>query len=129
MAKALTCMLGIGFAAAAACWFGCAARQTNSLSWSNHSRATSFESLAVLRSVASDPTAAQTDRAQAVYQLFATYIRPGQSAAEVRAVLSDAAWLREAKLYRSGYGSGFRPVEGDSIFDLILFPGREGADR
>ena len=106
---------------------GCALTPGESLSWSDHSSLRSNKDPAILRALANDSNLGHTERALAIFKLFANYIRPGQSAEQIHSALADTAWLDEAKLYRSGYGSGSRPIEGDSLFELVLFPDDQGS--
>ncbi len=82
-----------------------------------------------LNARANDVSLAARYRALAVFQLFATYVRPGQSAAEVHKVLQHANWLRTARVSSLGFGTGWSPVEftpADSPFGMALFPDKDG---
>ncbi len=83
----------------------------------------------MLNAQANDSSVPDRYRALAAFRLFATYVRPGQSAAEVHTVLAHANWLRTAKVFPLGAGSGYSPARftpADSPFALLLFPDKDG---
>jgi hypothetical protein len=97
--------------------------------WGTYSVLKSNESIATLNARANDASVPDTHRALAAFRLFATYIRPGQSAAEAHKALPDANWLRSAKVFSTGAGSGYAPVKwtsADSPFVILLFPDKDG---
>jgi hypothetical protein len=83
------------------------------------------EGIVLLNKRANDPTEPQAVRARAVFALFAQYVRPGSSVDEVRRVITDNDWLREAHLEGVRVMGGKVPVEyplEDTVFCLHLFP-------
>jgi hypothetical protein len=109
---------------------GCAHQAANRHPcWGNYSVLKSNESLATLNTRANDTSVPDRYRALAAFRLFATCVRPGQSAPEVHKILAGANWLRTAKVFSMGAGTGYSPVEwtpADSAFVILLFPDKEG---
>ncbi len=86
--------------------------------------------VSVLNALANDVSTNCTDRAIAVFTLFANNIKVGDSAVEVHRVLTDTRWLEEAIIRRfCGILAGAMPVEvnlEDTVFDLWLFANEKG---
>jgi hypothetical protein len=97
--------------------------------WDDSSIAQSMsggESVATLNAVANDPAKNQEDRARAIFVLFARFVRPGCSSAEIHRVLTNVSWLRDADVYAVRYFAGWGPIMGsldDTIFEVRPFPG------
>jgi hypothetical protein len=128
MKSSLSCFCSIGILAVVLC--GCAHQPANRHPyWGNYSVLKSDESRAALIARANDASVSDRYRALAAFRLFATYVRPGQSAADVHRILPDAHWLRTARVFPLGAGSGYSPVEftpADSAFVVLLFPDKDG---
>jgi hypothetical protein len=93
-------------------------------SWDGHTVLTSAESIAALNTIANNLGNHRAERARAVFKLFANYIKPGQTAAEVHKVLTDTAWLQDTNLHGVYDIAGWVPVElttEDTVFGLKLF--------
>jgi hypothetical protein len=129
--SSFSCLCSIGMFAVLLC--GCAHQATNRHPyWGKYSVLKSNESTYTLNAQANDSGVPDRHRALAAFRLFATYIRPGQSAAEVHKVLANANWLRTARVFPLGAGSGYSPVEftpADSPFVLLLFPDEGRTER
>lgn len=75
---------------------------------------------------ANDLNASQEERARAIFAIFAHQLRPGASAADVRRVLANPAWVSQTHLYAADELSGWIPLEltaEDTVFAVHLFPG------
>jgi hypothetical protein len=109
---------------------GCAHQAANRHPyWGNYSVLKSSERPDTLNALANDTSVPDRYRALAVFRLFATHVRPGQSAAKVHKVLPNANWLRTAKVLSLGAGTGYSPVEltpADSPCVILLFPDKDG---
>jgi hypothetical protein len=82
-----------------------------------------------LNRLANDRRAPRGKRAAAVFALFKHHLQPGDGLRRVPAVLTDTAWLREAKLYYFLLLGGWVPVDwnfDDRTYSLQLFPDAEG---
>ena len=91
--------------------------------WRGHTILPEGDSIPALNARANDLTNSQAGRAEAVFILFAHYVRPGASAAEMHQVLTDTSWLRETKLYDIRMVGGWIPIEfADTVFCIHLFP-------
>ena len=106
---------------------GCAPWRGESGSWRDPNELLRNEDVAALNALANDPAITPAERARAVFSLFSQHLRPGCSAAEVRRVLTDTAWLQETRLLAFRGSTDQTPVEmtsEDTVFGLHLFPGK-----
>jgi hypothetical protein len=97
--------------------------------WGSYSVLKSNESPEKLNALANDTSMPDRYRALAAFRLFATHVRLGLSPAEVHKVLGNVNWLRTAKVFSLGAGTGYSPVEftpSDSPFVILLFPDKDG---
>ena len=87
-------------------------------------------SLADLNARAMNTHSSDSDRARAVFTLFALHISPGSSSETVRSVLGNSSWLRKAQIRLIDHVAGLLPVamnDQDTVFALSLFPNEESA--
>jgi len=79
-----------------------------------------------LNARANDLNGDDSDRALAVFSLFAHYISPGCSAKKIHSVLGNSDWLKESALQRVDEFAGLIPVEfvPGSVFCVTLFVDR-----
>jgi hypothetical protein len=104
---------------------GCAHNRAESLSWNGRTILPGGQSIVSLNALANNSACTRDERARAIFNLFAHHIRPGASAAQVHAVLTDTNWMSDVNLYRIRALGGWAPVElnfEDSVFCLQLFP-------
>lgn len=104
---------------------GCSLPQAESGTYRNPNELLRKEDIAALNALANNPATAQAERARAVFALFSQHLQPGCSAAEVRRVLTDPTWLKEARLQGFRDSGGQTPIEmtaEDTVFGLHLFP-------
>lgn len=93
--------------------------------WNGRTILPDGQSIAALNILANDEKSTQEVRAKAVFTLFAHHIRPGFSAAQVRAVLTDTNWVSETNLYGVYSLKGKVPVDwtfDNTVFCMHLFP-------
>ena len=65
-----------------------------------------------------------------ICSIFATYIKPGFTSAQIRTVLPDPNWLKDCEIRPIGGLGGANPVHspnGHSPFVLVLYPDRNGS--
>ena len=75
--------------------------------------------------IANNSSLPLTERAKAVFTLFANHVGPGMTSAQVAAVLPNPRWLDESKIVGIYNLSGWVPVEfnmKDTVYFLNLFP-------
>jgi hypothetical protein len=75
--------------------------------------------------IADDPKQDRRSRCLAIFSAFADHVRPGCTSREFARLLGAAPWIDDAAISRGTSGSGWWPIfagEGESIFDLRLFP-------
>ena len=109
--------------------WGCAHKPAASRLWRESSGLKSDDTAATLKAIANDESLPARYRALAVFRLFANHLHPGESSAEVHDALANSSWLQNAKIFGTGTGSGWAPVEwtlGDSPFVIVLFPDKHG---
>src|ERR1700693_3785272 len=102
---------------------GYAERET--LSWDAVTIYKTDATVVALNERANNVTTNETEQSLAIFALFANYIKPGQTAAEIHRVLTNAAWLEHTWLYGVYDLAGWMPVEinsEDTVFCLGLFP-------
>jgi len=78
--------------------------------------------------MADDPALSRHERGKALFELFASYVKPGFTSEQMRATLPDTRWLEACSLVRIGAVGGAIDVEWSSgdIFCLRLCPDNEG---
>ena len=99
--------------------------EPETLSWNAVTTLKTDATIAALNAQANNAATNETERSKAIFALFANYIKPGQTAAEVHRVLTDTAWVKGAQLFRMGDLAGSTFIEmttEDSVFCLGLFP-------
>jgi hypothetical protein len=84
-----------------------------------------YDSHEALLAIAGDPGQTADARGEAVFRLFANYIRPNADGARVREVFGDCDWVAEAQIETCDYhGSPSHPLrtrEAGSLFSFDLF--------
>jgi hypothetical protein len=80
---------------------------------------------AMITEMANNTSLPLTERAKAVFTLFANHVRPGMTSTQVAAVLPNPRWLDESTIAGVYNLSGWVPVEfnmKDTVYFLNLFP-------
>src|SRR5262249_16228351 len=99
------------------------------LRWDGVSRLKGTKEPADLHRVADNASLDRAKRAEAIFSLFANYLRLPQGAADVGESLKAEKWLNEASLQGVYVLGGWVPVEmtfEDTVFCLRLFPNKAG---
>jgi hypothetical protein len=111
------------------CLQGCASRPVQSSFEPAPNDFHGKESIAVLNARGNDAHLNRTERARAIFMLFANYIYPGQSATEIHRVMTDTRWLKEAHVQGIYDLFGFVPIEMShcsTAFSISLFADNKG---
>ena len=98
--------------------------------WGTKSGLNSSMSAADLYERATAADATPTVRSLFICKIFATYIKPGFTSAQIRAVLPDPRWLKDCEIRSIGGVGGAIDVyspNGTSPYLLVLFPDRNGS--
>jgi hypothetical protein len=90
-----------------------------------HRTGEAYDSHEALLAIAGDAGQTADARGEAVFRLFANYLRPNADAARVREVFGDCDWVAEAQVETCDYhGSPSHPLrtrEAGSLFAFDLF--------
>jgi len=101
----------------------CSSPYGGSITVRGRSIMSSNRTIAELNALANEKKASRADRARAVFSLFANYIRPGDSAVEIRRVLVDTRWLQESTVEGVYDIAGWVPADftaDDTVFSIHL---------
>jgi hypothetical protein len=82
-----------------------------------------------LNESANDPSRSRTERAKAIFALFANHIKVGDCPAEVHKALIRTDWMSDSRLEDVGAIGGWVPLEldnDDPRYRLLLFPNKKG---
>jgi len=79
---------------------------------------------------ANDPTRDRDTRCRAIFELFASYVRPGFTSQQMQSAIPESKWLSECAVSNDGAaGGGSLPIyspNGYTPFLLRLFPDKTG---
>lgn len=117
-------VIAILFAVTLLAFTGCTHPHAGSGPWRDPDELLRKEDIAALNALANNLTITPAERSRAVFTLFSKHLRVGCSAAEVRGVLTDTAWLQETRLQKIHGSNGPIPIEmtsEDTVFGLHLF--------
>jgi len=85
--------------------------------------------MADLNRIANDGSVIREKRAEAIFSLFANYVKMPGTAAMAGNVFGSEKWMKDASLTEVTFIGGYVPLElnlEDAIFCLRLFPDKDG---